>query len=232
MIERAKAFRANFTSKLRGLEGSRDVEIGAIDRDIAAERAALTGSIERMKAELQATEEKLAQLSRRRQDRVDIATANFEAAKAKLEKDVGVAEQYADQEPVATTALAAEVTNAEVQDLTDQSAELTRKIELARELPATILAEAHIPVEGLTVENGIPLINGLPISNLSDGELLELCVDISVCKPGQLEIILIDGAERLDKESRERLYAKCKAKGLQLIATRVTDSEELEVTEL
>ena len=250
VIERAKAFRANFTSKLRGLEGSRDVEIGAIDRDIAAERAALTGSIERMKAELQATEEKLAQLSRRRQDRVDIATANFEAAKAKLEKDVGVAEQYADQEPVDTTALAAEVTNAEemrkhlneyqrmvamqaeVQDLTDQSAELTRKIELARELPATILAEAHIPVEGLTVENGIPLINGLPISNLSDGELLELCVDISVCKPGQLEIILIDGAERLDKESRERLYAKCKAKGLQLIATRVTDSEELEVTEL
>lgn len=230
VIERAKAFRANFTSKLRGLEGSRDVEIGAIDRDIAAERAALTGSIERMKAELQATEEKLAQLSRRRQDRVDIATANFEAAKAKLEKDVGVAEQYADQEPVDTTALAAEVTNAEemrkhlneyqrmvamqaeVQDLTDQSAELTRKIELARELPATILAEAHIPVEGLTVENGIPLINGLPISNLSDGELLELCVDISVCKPGQLEIILIDGAERLDKESRERLYAKCKAK--------------------
>lgn len=59
------------------------------------------------------TEEKLAQLSRRRQDRVDIATANFEAAKAKLEKDVGVAEQYADQEPVDTTALAAEVTNAE-----------------------------------------------------------------------------------------------------------------------
>ena len=55
VIERAKAFRANFTSKLRGLEGSRDVEIGAIDRDIAAERAALTGSIERMKAELQAT---------------------------------------------------------------------------------------------------------------------------------------------------------------------------------
>lgn len=54
VIERAKAFRANFTSKLRGLEGSRDVEIGAIDRDIAAERAALTGSIERMKAELQA----------------------------------------------------------------------------------------------------------------------------------------------------------------------------------
>lgn len=250
VIERAKAFRANFTSKLRGLEGSRDMEIGAIDQDIAEERAALTGAIERMKAELQAAEDKLSRLSLRRQERVDVALANFETAKAKLEKDVGVAEQYADRELVDTTALAAEVTQAEamrkhlneyqrmvamqseVEGLSEQSAELTRKIELARELPAQILAEAHIPVDGLTVENGIPLINGLPISNLSDGELLELCVDISVCKPGQLEIILIDGAERLDKDSRERLYAKCKAKGLQLIATRVTDSEELEVTEL
>lgn len=78
----------------------------------------------------------------------------------------------------------------------------------------------------------VPLIHGLPISNLSDGELLELCVDITVSKPGQLQIILIDGAERLDKESRDKLYAKCKAKGLQLIATRVTDSDVLEVTEL
>ena len=57
-------------------------------------------------------------------------------------------------------------------------------------------------------------------------------MDITVSKPGQLQIILVDGAERLDKESRDKLYAKCKAKGLQLIATRVTDSNELEVTEL
>ena len=34
------------------------------------------------------------------------------------------------------------------------------------------------------------------------------------------------------KESRDRLYAKCKEKGLQLIATRVTDSDALEVTVL
>ena len=78
---------------------------------------------------------------------------------------------------------------------------LTDKIELARELPATILAQATIPVEGLTVKDGVPLIHGLPISNLSDGELLELCVDITVSRPGQLGIILVDGAERLDSVS-------------------------------
>lgn len=163
---------------------------------------------------------------------------------------MGVARKYADAELVDTSALAAELDQAEamrkhlneyrrmvdmqeeVERLSEQSAELTRKIELARELPAKILETAEIPVEGLTVENGVPLIHGLPISNLSDGELLELCVDVSTSKPGQLQIILIDGAERLDKGSRERLYKKCKAKGLQLIATRVSDSDTLEVTEL
>ena len=82
------------------------------------------------------------------------------------------------------------------------------------------------------MEEGVPLIRGLPISNLSDGELLELCVDLTVSKPGQLGIILVDGAERLDEKSRAALYERCRAKGLQLIATRVSDSNELEVTEL
>ena len=195
-------------------------------------------------------EEKLSGLNTRRKERADVVTANYETAVAKLEKDTGVAQQYAGREPVDTSALASEIDTAEamrkhlneyqrmvamqdeVEELSADSAELTRKIELARELPAKILAESKIPVEGLTVENGVPLIHGLPISNLSDGELLELCVDITVSKPGQLQIILIDGAERLDKASRERLYSKCKEKGLQLIATRVTDSDSLEVTEL
>lgn len=250
VIERAKAFQEGFYSKLRGLEGTRDTELAAIDQDISREREALSGTMERLRAELRAAEEKQAGLEQRRQERAKVAQANYEAAVAKLENDMGVARKYAGQEPADVSALAAEVDTAEtmrkhlneyqrmvsmqeeVETLSADSAELTRKIELARELPAKILEEAKIPVEGLTVENGIPLIHGLPISNLSDGELLELCVDITVSNPGQLQIILIDGAERLDKESRERLYAKCKAKGLQLIATRVTDSEELEVTEL
>ncbi len=249
-IERARGFREGRDAKLRGLEADRDVNIAAIDREIARERSELTGTIERLRAEVRAAEEKLAGLDHRRDERVATASANFDAAVAKLERDMGTASQYADQEPQDTAALSAELEEAEamrshlneyqrmvamqdeVRKLSNQSEELTRKIELARELPAKILETATIPVSGLTVEDGIPLVNGLPVSNLSDGELLELCVDITVSNPGQLQIILIDGAERLDKESRERLYAKCKAKGLQLIATRVADSDELEITEL
>ena len=120
----------------------------------------------------------------------------------------------------------------ELEGLKAKSEEYTEKIELARTLPAQILETATLPVEGLTVENGIPLIHGLPVSNRSDGELLELCVDIAIQNPSGLRIILIDGAEKLDDESREKLYAKCREKGLQFIATRTTNDNELIVTEV
>ena len=249
-IERAKAFREGFEAKKRGLEAERDIQLAAVAQDISAQRESITGDIQRLEAQLAAAREKLDGLAQRQKEREELENARFRESLAKLERDVGVADQYAGQEVQDTSALSAELDEAEqmrshlneyrrmrdmqteLDELTARSQALTDKIELARELPATILAQASIPVEGLTVKDGVPLIHGLPISNLSDGELLELCVDITVSRPGQLGIILVDGAERLDSVSRERLYAKCKAKGLQLIATRVTDSEELEVVEL
>ena len=249
-IERAKSFREGFDAKKRGLEAERAIQLTAIEQDISAQREAITGDIQRMEAQIAAAREKLDGLAQRRKEREELEDARFRESLAKLERDVGVADQYAEQEVQDTSALSAELDEAEqmrshlneyrrmrdmqteLDELTARSQALTDKIELARELPATILAQATIPLEGLTVEDGVPLIHGLPISNLSDGELLELCVDITVSKPGQLGIILVDGAERLDSVSRERLYAKCKAKGLQLIATRVTDSAVMEVIEL
>lgn len=249
-IERAKAFREGFEAKKRGLEAERDIQLAAVAQDISAQRESITGDIQRLEAQLAAAREKLDGLAQRQKEREELENARFRESLAKLERDVGVADQYAGQEVQDTSALSAELDEAEqmrshlneyrrmrdmqteLDELTARSQALTDKIELARELPATILAQASIPVEGLTVKDGVPLIHGLPISNLSDGELLELCVDITVSRPGQLGIILVDGAERLDSVSRERLYAKCKAKGLQLIATRVTDSEEMEMIEL
>lgn len=95
-----------------------------------------------------------------------------------------------------------------------------------------ILKAATIPVKGLTVENGKPLINGLPISNLSEGQKLDLCVDVALSKPNNLNLILLDGVEKLSDENRELLYNKCKEKGLQYIATRTTNSNELIITEM
>jgi DNA repair exonuclease SbcCD ATPase subunit len=249
-IERAKAFRDNYNSRKRGLEADRDIALNAAEKAIETERESLSATIIRLRAEIQAAEDKILGLKSTLDDKKAVIEAQYQENLAKLDKDTGVANEWADKEPQPVDELQREVSTAEAMKkhlneyqrmrsmqaefdkLQAESDELTRKIELARELPGEILKTAKLPIDGLAVEDGVPLIHGLPISNLSDGELLDLCVDVAVCRPGSLEIILIDGAERLDTESRERLYTKCKEKGLQMIATRVTDSEEMEVVEL
>lgn len=250
IIARAKAYKEGYGNKLRGIQAECDIATASEEKAIANERGALNSTIARLKAEIVAAESKLSGLDSKLADKFAVIEAQYQAKLAKLDQESTRASEWAEKEPVDIFDLADEIAHAEsmkkhineynrmvakqeeIEQLRAVSEEYTRKIDLARELPSQILATAKIPIEGLTVESGIPLIDGLPISNLSDGELLELCVDVSVSKPGQLQIILVDGAERLDTNSRERLYAKCKAKGLQLIATRVTDSEELEVVEL
>lgn len=249
-IERARAFKDNYNNKIRGLEANKEIDISAAEKSINAERDSLNSTISRLTAEIQSANEKLLALDNKLQDKIKIAEANFNVAKTKLDSDIGIANKFINLEIKSTATLQNEIDTAEtmikhlneydrmknmqneIENLQARSEEFTRKIELARTLPGTILQTATLPVEGLTVENGIPLINGLPISNRSDGELLELCVDIAINNPSGLQIILIDGAEKLDDTSRNKLYAKCKEKGLQFIATRTTNDNELIVTEL
>lgn len=249
-IERARAFKDSYDNKLRGIEATREMEISGAEKVIANEKDNLNSTIARLKAEIKACEDKLLTIDDKLQDKVKIANSNYDVAKAKLDSDIGVAEQFISLPITPVDDLQNEINEAEkmmkhlneyfrmtsmqseIAELKEVSEAYTEKIELARKLPGEILETATLPVEGLTVKDGIPLINGLPISNRSDGELLELCVDIAIHNPSGLQIILIDGAEKLDDISRKKLYEKCKDKGLQFIATRTTNDSELLVTEL
>lgn len=246
-IERAKLFRSSYDNKLRKLEADKMIEVTSAEKAIAAEREALLADIERMKAQIKANEDKLTGLSGTLEDKKALAETRFESAKTKLDADMSVADEYMDKQPVDCSELQEEVSVAEdmrrhlneykrmkdmqneLEELKKSSDEYTRKIELARTLPGIILETAKIPIEGFTVENGIPLIHGLPVANLSEGEQLSLCVDVAISKPNGLQIILIDGTEKLSSENREKLYSKCRDKGIQFIATRTTDSTEMEV---
>ncbi len=189
-------------------------------------------------------------LSDKLADKTALIDSQYNEKVAKLDSDMAVADEYINKEIIDCTELESEVEQAEtmkkhlneynrmktmqseLEMLTEQSEDLTSKIELARNLPGEILKTATIPIDGFTVENGIPLINNLPISNLSEGEQLSLCVDVALSKPNSLQIILIDGAEKLSDENRAKLYSKCKEKGLQFVATRTTNSNEMEVNYL
>lgn len=249
-IQRAIVFKESYNNKIRGYEAEKEIAISAEEKAIASEKENLTKNIERMKAEIIAAEDKLKGLANKLEDKKKIAVSEYETNVAKLDGDIQIANKYADKPQVDVTELNEEINTAEtmkkhlneyqrmvtmqseLEQLKADSEDLTAKIELARELPGEILKVATIPVEGLTVKDGIPLINGLPVSNLSDGEKLDLCVDITISKPSAWSIILLDGTEKLDQVSRTNLYKKCKDKGLQFIATRTTNDNELEITQL
>lgn len=249
-IERAKLFKDSYDNKVRGFQAEMEIAVSNLKSAIAAEREQLTNEIERKKAEIKAAEDKLNSLSDKIADKTKIFESEYREKVAKLDSDIKVADEYTGKQLVNISAMQAEVKTAEemkkhlneykrmksmqneLETLEEHSKALTSKIELARELPGEILKTATIPVKGLTVKDGIPLINGLPVSNLSEGEQLQLCVDVALSKPNSLQIILIDGAEKLSEKNRLALYEKCKEKGLQFIATRTTDSDDLEVTYL
>lgn len=249
-IQRAKMFKDSYDNKIRGLQADKEIAIAAEEKAINNTKTSLLQNIERLKAEIIATEDKLKSLDSILQDKLKVIDAEYQTNIAKLDGDIKIAEQYADKEIQDCTALESEAETAEqmkqylneynrmkqmqdeLKELTQKSQDLTNKIELARNLPGEILKTATIPIQGFAVENGIPLINGLPISNLSEGEQLSLCVDVALSKPNSLQIILIDGAEKLSDENRQKLYEKCKEKGLQFVATRTTNSNEMEINYL
>lgn len=249
-IEKAKRLKDGFENKLRAIEADRDIALSALNSEMAAKERNIETQLATLKEQINSIEKEKAGLSSVRADREKVIQSEYRESVAKHEATVMSYSEYVDMEPQPVDALLKKAEEAEkmkshinewrrmlslqedIAELTKKSTSYTEKIEKARNLTGEILEKATIPIEGLSVKDGIPLINGLPASNLSEGEKLDLCIDVTLQNPAGLQIILIDGVEKLSTEMRERLYRKCKEKGLQFISTRTTDSKELTVIEL
>lgn len=249
-IEKAKIMIESQANKLRSFEADREIKLASLDREMAAENNNIDSELARLKERIIALEKEKESLNSKKADRAKLVESEFEKEKAQYLSNIATYAELADKAIMPIDKLAEEAETAErmkshineyermidlqgeLEALNEKSRKLTEKIELARNLSAVILEKAELPIANLTVKDGTPLINGLPISNLSEGEKLDLCIDIAISKPNGLQIILIDGIEKLATEMRENLYKKCKEKGLQFIATRTTDDNELTVIEV
>lgn len=249
-IEEAKLFINSYDNKIKGYEGKRDIAIAAEEKNISIERENLQREIVQFEEKIKADKEKLNTLNSKLEDKKKIINLEFDKQVAALDESIKRAKEFANEEIIDISKLQEECDLAEnmklhlneykrmkeyeeeVIKLQEISNEYTRKIDLARQLPSEILKTATIPIEGLTVENGLALINGKPVSNLSEGEKLMLCVDVALMKPNSLKLILLDGVEKLSVENREKVYNKCKQAGLQFIATKTTNENELIITEV
>lgn len=249
-IQKAKSLLDERDSKVRKYEADREINKAALTTEFGNRKAQIDKDIVQLQEQIKALDTERAGLDERLADKLAIIEQEYKANVAKYDAEVESYKDYRDKEVEDVSELVSQAEEIEkmkshineyrrmqdlqknIEDLSGQSQTLTNRIEKARTLPGEILADCKIPIAGLTVKDGTPLINGLPISNLSDGEKLDLCIDVAIQNPKGLQIILIDGVERLSTEWKNRLYAKCKEKGLQFIATRTTDDEDMSVVEL
>lgn len=249
-IEKAKLLQESRENKIRKFEADKEISKAALDTEYSNRENQIEKDIIKLQEQIKALQVEKEGLATKKQDKLAVIEQTYKANVAKFDAEIAEYAEYIDKETQDATELVKQADEIEkmkahineyrrmlglqneVEELVNKSQSLTDKIEKARTLPGEILANCTIPINGLTVVNGIPLINGLPVSNLSEGEKLDLCIDVAIQKPNGLQIILIDGVEKLASDLREQLYAKCKSKGLQFIATRTTDDDDLTVIEL
>ena len=249
-IDRSIDYKTNYDNTVKGLKGELDTKLAEIKGIKESRKKSLEDSIIKLQNQIALYKKDLENLDNEFLVDENNAQAKYDQEIAKLSENIKIANEWASKEKKDTETLENELKVAEemkghlneydrminmqdnVKRLNEQSEQLTKKIELARSLPGVILKEAEIPVKNLTVENGVPLVNGLTISNLSEGEKLMLCVDVALSDNNSLKLILIDGVEKLSEENRKILYDICGQKGLQVIASRTTDNDTLNIVEL
>lgn len=102
--------------------------------------------------------------------------------------------------------------------------DLTKKLEKIRNKPSELLAEAKMPIEGISIsDDGKILINNRPIKNLSGGERIKFAVNLAKATAGECKVILIDGFEALSPSKQEGFIKECMNDDFEYIITEVTD---------
>ena len=249
-IDKSIAYKEDYNNKIKQIETVENNKILTIESDKNAEKSIIEEKIKEYTNEIKVLQQKLETLDASYSLKIETVKSETIAEKAKLEENIKVANEWAAKERKTTEILENELKIAEemkghlneydrmtdmqtkVDNLQKVSESLTNKIELARNLPGQILKEANIPVKNLTVENGVPLVNGIPVNGLSEGEKLDLCIDVTLAKEQNLKLILIDGIEKMSNINKERIYTKCREAGVQIISTKTTDDNCLNIVEL
>ena len=249
-IDKSIAYKEDYANKIKQIETVENNTLLQIEADKTTEKNKITTEILGLKSRIELLQKELENVDMKYENVISETKSQTIAEKAKLDENIKIANEWASKEKINTEILENELKIAEemkghineydrmiemqqnAENLKNVSEGLTNKIELARTLPGEILKEVNIPVKNLTVENGIPLVNALPVGNLSEGEKLQLCVDVTLSDNNNLKLNLIDGTEKLSEENRKKLYEICKEKGLTVIATRTTNEDTLNIIEL
>ena len=107
--------------------------------------------------------------------------------------------------------------------------DLSDEIDALREQKLDLLNGANLPLEGLSVDNGVITYKGQPWDNMSGSEQLIVATAIVRKINPQCEFVLVDKLEQMDLETLLDFSNWLKDNKLQAIATRVSTGEECQI---
>lgn len=98
-----------------------------------------------------------------------------------------------------------------------------------RNINCVVLNGANLPLEELSVDNGVITYKGQPWDNMSGSEQLIVATAIVRKINSQCEFVLVDKLEQMDLETLVDFGNWLKDNNLQAIATRVSTGEECQI---
>lgn len=107
--------------------------------------------------------------------------------------------------------------------------QLTTEINSIRQQKTDLLANAPLPLPGLSVENGELVYNGQQWDNMSGADQLKVSTAIVRKLKPDCGFILLDKLEQMDLDTLKEFGAWLEHEGLQAIATRVSTGEECSI---
>ena len=113
--------------------------------------------------------------------------------------------------------------------LAEQYDALTGEIEDVRARRAALLEGADMPLEGLSVQEGVLTYQGQPWSCMSSAEQLRAATAIVGRLKPECRFVLVDKLEQMDTDTLRQFGAWAADQGLQVIGTRVSTGGECTV---
>ena len=117
----------------------------------------------------------------------------------------------------------------DAEEYKNQYEDLTNSIEELRKQKIELLNGANLPLEELSVDNGVITYKGQPWDNMSGSEQLIVATAIVRKINPQCEFVLMDKLEQMDLETLQDFGNWLKENHLQAIATRVSTGEECQI---
>jgi len=120
--------------------------------------------------------------------------------------------------------------NANLKAIQAQYDTIDTVLESIRASRLKLIADASIPVEGLTFDEDGLLYNDIPLAQCSDGEKLMVSMGISMALNPTMRVLRIKDGSLLGKKNMEILSQMVKDKGYQVFIERVADKDSYDAT--